>query len=271
MPPIYAPEVAARTIAWAAEHDRREVWVGRPTVKTIIGQRLVPGFIDHYLAHKGFNAQQSDEPLPTHRPDNLYEPVDEERDFGADGHVSRPGRRQPADGPGRAPRSADRRRARRVGRLGGGHGDDARRSRVTVLGRVTDNLRHGRAQRLLSAATAASALPLGVEIYVNHYGGSFGNRWMWSPVLLSPALSAAGVAGLLSERAARTVLPAMSAVFAIDGAAGVYFHLRGIARKPGGFREASYNLVMGPPALAPGSLAMVGGLGLMAAVMGREQ
>jgi short-subunit dehydrogenase len=85
VPPIYAPEVAARAIVWAADRDRREVWVGRPTVKTIIGQRLVPGFIDHYLAHKGFKSQQSDTPLPSHRPDNLFSPVDEERDHGANG------------------------------------------------------------------------------------------------------------------------------------------------------------------------------------------
>jgi hypothetical protein len=140
-----------------------------------------------------------------------------------------------------------------------------------VVANVAENLRHGRAQRLLSAATAASALPLGVEIYINHYGGSFGNRWMWSPVLLAPAVTAAGIAGYCSERAARTVLPAMSLAFALNGVAGEYFHLRGVARKPGGFREASYNLVMGPPALAPGSLTMVGALGLMAAVMRREK
>ncbi|HEY5316645.1 MAG TPA: hypothetical protein VIJ20_01605 [Solirubrobacteraceae bacterium] len=135
---------------------------------------------------------------------------------------------------------------------------------------VVRNLREGRAQRLLSAATAATALPIGVEIYISHYGGSFGNKWMWTPVALSPALTAAGVAGVISERAARTVLPALSAVFLLDGLAGVYFHLRGIARKPGGFREPTYNLVMGPPALAPGALAMIGGLGLMAGVMRRE-
>jgi hypothetical protein len=136
---------------------------------------------------------------------------------------------------------------------------------------VVANLRRGRAQRLLSAATAASALPLGVEIYVNHYGGSFGNKWMWTPVVLAPALSAAGAAGVVSERAARTALPALSAVFLLDGLAGVVLHLRGIARKPGGFREPAYNLVMGPPALAPGSLAMVGAIGLMAGVMRRER
>jgi hypothetical protein len=137
--------------------------------------------------------------------------------------------------------------------------------------KVVRNFRRGRAQRLLAAATAASALPLGAEVFTNHYGGSFGNKWMWTPVALSPALSAAGVAGVVSERAAKTVLPAISAVFLLDGAAGVYFHLRGAYRKPGGFKEATYNLVMGPPALAPGSLAMIGGMGIAAALSRRER
>jgi len=137
--------------------------------------------------------------------------------------------------------------------------------------RLLRNLRHGRAQRLLAGATAAAALPLGAEIYVNHYGGSFGNKWMWTPVVLSPAVTVDGVAGGASERAARTWLPAMSALYVANGSLGVYLHLRGIARKPGGFRQASYNLVMGPPLLAPGSLTMVGALGLTAAVMRRER
>jgi hypothetical protein len=137
--------------------------------------------------------------------------------------------------------------------------------------RLVRNLRRGRAQRLLSGATAAAALPLGVEIYMNHYAGSFGNKLMWAPVVLSPAVGAAGIAGVASERAARTWLPAFSAAYALDGVAGVYLHLRGVARKPGGLREASYNLIMGPPLLAPGSLVMVGGIGLLASVMRRER
>ena len=136
---------------------------------------------------------------------------------------------------------------------------------------VVRDFRRGRAQRLLSALTALAALPLGAEIFVNHYGGSFGNKWMWTPVVLSPVLAAAGAAGFASERAATTVLPAVSAVFVLDGAAGVYFHLRGAARKPGGLKEATYNLVMGPPALAPGSLTMIGGIGLAAALSRRER
>ena len=137
--------------------------------------------------------------------------------------------------------------------------------------RVVRNFRRGRAQRLLAAATAASALPLGAEVFTNHYGGSFGNKWMWTPVLLSPALSAAGVAGMRSERAATTVLPALSTLFLLDGLAGLFFHVRGAYRKPGGFKEPTYNLVMGPPALAPGSLAMVGAIGLAASVARRER
>jgi hypothetical protein len=139
------------------------------------------------------------------------------------------------------------------------------------MGKIVRNFRRGRSQRLLSAATAAAALPLGLEIYTNHYSGSFGNRWMWTPVVLSPALAAAGVAGVVSERAAKTVLPAVSVVYFADGVLGTYFHLRGAARKPGGFKEATYNLVMGPPALAPGSLTMVGAIGLAASIARRER
>jgi hypothetical protein len=134
-----------------------------------------------------------------------------------------------------------------------------------------NNVARGRAQRTLATATAASALPLGVEIYFEHFRGSFGDKWMWTPVALSPALSAAAVAGIRSERAARTWLPAVSALYCLDGLVGVITHVRGVARKPGGFDEPLFNIVMGPPLLAPGSLALVGGMGLAAAALGRER
>ncbi|MGZ4481096.1 MAG: hypothetical protein ACXVY5_02730, partial [Gaiellales bacterium] len=67
------------------------------------------------------------------------------------------------------------------------------------------NARAGRLQRTLAAVTAASALPLGIEIYLEHYRGSFGDRWMWTPVVATPVVVAAGIAGVVSERAARTV------------------------------------------------------------------
>ena len=134
-----------------------------------------------------------------------------------------------------------------------------------------ENVRRGRAQRTLAAATAFSALPLGIEIYFEHFRGSFGDKWMWTPVWLSPALTAAGIAGVRSRRAARTWLPTLSALYCLDGAIGVITHLRGVARKPGGFSEPLFNIVMGPPLLAPGSLALVGGMGLTAAALERER
>ncbi len=79
------------------------------------------------------------------------------------------------------------------------------------------NVRGGRMQRTLAGATAFSALPLGIEIYFEHFRGSFGDKWMWTPVVLSPALTAAGVAGVRSERAAKTWLPAVSALYCLDG------------------------------------------------------
>jgi len=133
------------------------------------------------------------------------------------------------------------------------------------------NIRQGRAQKTLAAATAASALPLGLEIYFEHFRGSFGDKWMWTPIALSPALTAAGLAGMRSQQAARTWLPAISALYCLDGMIGVITHVRGVARKPGGFKEPLFNIVMGPPLLAPGSLALVGGMGLAAAVLGRER
>jgi hypothetical protein len=126
-------------------------------------------------------------------------------------------------------------------------------------------------QKLLSAATAFSVPPLAFEIYVEHYKGSFGDKWMWTPIALTPPLTVAGIAGVVSERAARTWLPALSALYALDGVVGIVTHFQGVRKKPGGFGEATYNLVMGPPLLAPGSLCMVGALGMLAAVVKREK
>lgn len=82
VPPIFQPEVAGRAILWAAEHDRREVVVGGPSLAVIYGNKLAPGFADRYLARTGFKSQQMKRPLEP-RPDNLFEPVD--RDWGAHG------------------------------------------------------------------------------------------------------------------------------------------------------------------------------------------
>ena len=76
VPPIYQPEVPAEAIVWAAEHRRRELWVGRSTVKAIVGNKLVPGLADWYLGKTGYKAQQTQQPVSSDRPSNLFEPVE---------------------------------------------------------------------------------------------------------------------------------------------------------------------------------------------------
>ena|SRR5215510_214479 len=94
VPPIYQPDVAADAIVWASQHDRREVYVGVSTDLTIIGNKAAPGFGDWYLARYGYESQQTSEPEDPARPDNLWHPVDSERDFGAHGRFGTRARRR---------------------------------------------------------------------------------------------------------------------------------------------------------------------------------
>jgi NAD(P)-dependent dehydrogenase (short-subunit alcohol dehydrogenase family) len=84
VPPIFQPEPIADAIVRAA-HNGREVFLGYPTTLAIVGNKLAPGFGDWYLARTGFASQQTDEPEDPGRPDNLWEAVDAEHDFGAHG------------------------------------------------------------------------------------------------------------------------------------------------------------------------------------------
>ena len=86
VPPIYAPEVAARGILWAAEHAPRELTVGAPTLFTTAAQKVVPGLLDAYLARSAIQGQQTDDPIDQDTwQDNLEAPVDDDTDHGVEG------------------------------------------------------------------------------------------------------------------------------------------------------------------------------------------
>ena len=85
VPPIYQPEVAADAIVHAAHHYRRQWFVGGSTAAVITANKFVPGFGDWYLAKTGYDSQMHDGAEDPDRPNNLYEPVDQDRDFGAHG------------------------------------------------------------------------------------------------------------------------------------------------------------------------------------------
>jgi hypothetical protein len=137
-----------------------------------------------------------------------------------------------------------------------------------LLSTVLRDVRTGRFERSLSALTAAGALITAAEIYSEHDGASFGNKMMWWPVVIVPTAIPAGIAGAFSRRAAKTVLPVFSAAIVANGLQGTYLHWRGISQRPGGITK--YNIESGPPAFAPLLASLVGGMGLLAAVLRRE-
>lgn len=85
LPPIFQPEVAGRAVYWAAHKRPREMWVGISAVIAILSNVVAPAIADLYLGLTGYASQQTQRPLRPDRPVNLYEAVDERRDYGAHG------------------------------------------------------------------------------------------------------------------------------------------------------------------------------------------
>ncbi len=142
---------------------------------------------------------------------------------------------------------------------------------LTDEGRLLlQHIREGRFQRSLALIAGFSSILSGLEVTYEHYRGSYSQRVMYTPVILSPTLFAASVAGATNRKAARTVLPVVSALAIADGLVGFAFHVRGVHRKPGGWRLPVNNIIMGPPILAPVLFAISGYLGLIAAFLRRE-
>ncbi|MEM8966477.1 MAG: SDR family oxidoreductase [Bacteroidota bacterium] len=76
---IYQPEVPARAIYYAAHHKRRSVTVGTAPLQTSLSNAFIPGTLDRILAKIGYSGQQTDQPENFNRPDNLWEPIAEDR------------------------------------------------------------------------------------------------------------------------------------------------------------------------------------------------
>ena len=85
VPPIYQPEVIAEAIYWAAHHKKRQLYVGGSTVTVIMGNKFFAKFGDWYLGRTGYKSQMRDEPKDPNQPDNLFEPADTLKDYGAHG------------------------------------------------------------------------------------------------------------------------------------------------------------------------------------------
>jgi hypothetical protein len=131
-------------------------------------------------------------------------------------------------------------------------------------------LADGRFQQYMALSAAFLALLSGGEVYFEHMRGSFNQRWMWTPVWVSPLALAGAVGAVISRSFAAVILPVVSFLAFLDGMIGFFLHLRGIKRMPGGFRNFRFNVTMGPPLFAPLLFAAVGLLGFIASLLRRR-
>lgn len=131
-------------------------------------------------------------------------------------------------------------------------------------------IEEGRFQRSMSLLVAGTSIASGLEVAYEHYKGSYSNPVMYTPVALSGVLAIAGGASFFSRPLARTFLRYTSYLTLLDGLIGFGFHVRGVARKPGGWRLPVTNIVMGPPIFAPLLFGTSAWLGVMASYLRRE-
>lgn len=136
---------------------------------------------------------------------------------------------------------------------------------------VLNYVQHGAYQRSLALLVAGSSAVSALEVGYEHYRGSYSNPVMYTPVILSVALTGAAGAAVFSRRAATGVMRWVSFVTLVDGVVGFGFHIRGVARKPGGWRMPIYNIVMGPPLFAPLLFGTAAYLGVIASYLQREE
>jgi len=135
---------------------------------------------------------------------------------------------------------------------------------------AVDRIQQGRFQRSLSLVVAATSVASGLEVGYEHYKGSYSNPVMYTPVVLSGLLAGVGLLGFFNRWAGHVLLRWVSIITLADGVIGFFFHVRGIARKPGGWSLPVTNIVMGPPIFAPLLFGTSAYLGLMASYLRRE-
>ncbi|KFC10838.1 short-chain alcohol dehydrogenase family protein [Trabulsiella guamensis ATCC 49490] len=75
VPPVYQPEVAAKAIYSVTLRPVRELWVGKSTLQSIVGQFLFPRFLDRLMVKKAWAGQLTSEPHFDNQPDNLFTPL----------------------------------------------------------------------------------------------------------------------------------------------------------------------------------------------------
>ena len=137
--------------------------------------------------------------------------------------------------------------------------------------KALEHIQQGCFQRSMALLVAGSSLVSTLEVGYEHYKGSYSNPVMYTPVSFGGALTIASTAAIFSRHAATTWMRWLSYITLADGVIGFCFHIRGVARKPGGWRMPVTNVVMGPPLFAPLLFGTSAYLGVIASYLQREE
>ncbi len=125
------------------------------------------------------------------------------------------------------------------------------------------------AGRAVAATTSVGLLGTVAEVGLLHFRGAFQNPFMYAPVTVPPVAAALIGAAAVGRTGTRRPWTRRWLRFtAALGYIGAAFHVRGVARQMGGWRNWSQNLLNGPPIPAPPAftglaLAGLAALGLM--------
>jgi len=119
------------------------------------------------------------------------------------------------------------------------------------------------AGRRLNRASGLLAFSVLADSGVEHYRGSFNNRVMYTPLVVSALALAVSLHGLADDRAGmHRARHATYLATALTGVIGTAFHIYNVATRPGGFDWQ--NLFYGAPLGAPAAIMLSGFLGAMA-------
>jgi hypothetical protein len=118
-------------------------------------------------------------------------------------------------------------------------------------------------QALAALAAVGMAGTIG-EVALLHFRGAFQHRAMYAPLTIPPVAAALLARAALAPPRPNWWTRVWLRATALLGAIGVGFHVRGVARQRGGWRNWSQNVLNGPPLPAPPSFTALATAGLAA-------
>ncbi|MGG1516987.1 hypothetical protein ABE504_16380 [Paenibacillus oryzisoli] len=126
------------------------------------------------------------------------------------------------------------------------------------------NWDHWSLDRVLILFVSLAFLLIGIQVTLFHYRQNFHNKAMWMPVIGSPIFFIVGVIFVWYNVSwLHTTFIVLMWIGAVAGLIGLYFHIRGVGIRVGGF--ALRNFMIGPPVVLPLVFTSIAVLGLISA------